>query len=185
MVGRRKNHHVTMLPRGTWLTWRSRARRARQGGCVLPAQEPLLRPGLLQPLAHAFPGQHSSVSGVCCEPTRTFLRSVPVCTLYGRSAMKISAPAFAAAFCMLPVAAPSAEREVSTPAEISAAAKVAEPGDTLVMADGVWRDADILFEGTGEEGRPITLRARTPGKVVWTPRDRNRRCPSTCASRCS
>ena len=40
-----------------------------------------------------------------------------------------------------------------------------EPGDKLVLANGVWRDFEILFEGQGSEGAPITLTAETPGQV--------------------
>ncbi|MEM9495010.1 MAG: polysaccharide lyase 6 family protein [Pseudomonadota bacterium] len=41
-----------------------------------------------------------------------------------------------------------------------------KPGDTLVLADGVWRDFEIVFEGIGEEDAPISLTAQTPGKVI-------------------
>jgi poly(beta-D-mannuronate) lyase len=58
------------------------------------------------------------------------------------------------------------QRTVATPAELAAVMKSAKPGDTLVLADGVWNDADLLFEGDGADGKPITLRAQTPGKVV-------------------
>ncbi len=55
---------------------------------------------------------------------------------------------------------------VRTPAEIRAAAAKAKPGDTLVMANGEWRDVVVTFEGNGTEDKPIILRAETPGKVV-------------------
>lgn len=60
----------------------------------------------------------------------------------------------------------AAEHLVRTPAEYAVAAKRLEPGDTVVLADGVWKDFQILFAGTGEPGRPISLMAQTPGKVV-------------------
>lgn len=41
-----------------------------------------------------------------------------------------------------------------------------EPGDKLILANGVWQDFEILFEGRGEEGAPISLTAETPGKVI-------------------
>lgn len=44
------------------------------------------------------------------------------------------------------------------------------PGDEVVLANGEWRDFQILFEGRGEPGRPITLRGETPGGVVLTGR---------------
>lgn len=43
-----------------------------------------------------------------------------------------------------------------------------KPGDTVVLSDGTWRDADLVFRGEGTAGAPITLRAETPGKVVLT-----------------
>ena len=42
------------------------------------------------------------------------------------------------------------------------------PGDTIILKDGVWNDFEIVFEGYGEEGHPISLRAQTPGKVYIT-----------------
>jgi poly(beta-D-mannuronate) lyase len=60
----------------------------------------------------------------------------------------------------------AAEVTAADPASLAQAIKQARPGDTIVMADGPWRDARIVFEAQGEPGRPITLRAATPGKVV-------------------
>lgn len=59
-----------------------------------------------------------------------------------------------------------AEFPVSSPAEILRASANAKPGDTLVMKDGPWEDAAIVFDARGTPGKPITLRAGTPGKVV-------------------
>lgn len=50
--------------------------------------------------------------------------------------------------------------------DISTAMQTAQPGDTLVMADGVWNNQRIEFAGDGQSGAPITLRAQTPGGVV-------------------
>lgn len=44
----------------------------------------------------------------------------------------------------------------------------AEPGDTIVLADGEWDDFEILFTGDGVAGQPITLRAETKGEVILT-----------------
>ena len=41
-----------------------------------------------------------------------------------------------------------------------------QPGDVLVLADGRWKDAEILFRANGTAEAPITLRAQTPGKVI-------------------
>ncbi|MGC3966541.1 MAG: polysaccharide lyase 6 family protein [Pirellulales bacterium] len=52
--------------------------------------------------------------------------------------------------------------------EFDAAVKTAEPGDAIVLADGEWRDADLVFHAKGGSTAPITLRGQTPGKVVLT-----------------
>lgn len=59
---------------------------------------------------------------------------------------------------------------VRTPAEFASALPRLQPGDTLTLADGEWRDFQVVFTGQGAEGRPITLTAQTPGKVVLTGR---------------
>ena len=41
-----------------------------------------------------------------------------------------------------------------------------EPGDTIMLANGEWRDFEILFTGFGTPGRPITLTAETKGEVI-------------------
>jgi poly(beta-D-mannuronate) lyase len=43
---------------------------------------------------------------------------------------------------------------------------IAQPGDTLVMKNGIWHNQNILFEGNGAEGDSILLRAETPGYVI-------------------
>jgi poly(beta-D-mannuronate) lyase len=50
--------------------------------------------------------------------------------------------------------------------EYGDALKRLEPGDTLVLADGVWRDFEIVFQGKGKDNAPISLTAETPGKVI-------------------
>lgn len=46
------------------------------------------------------------------------------------------------------------------------AVKRLQPGDKVVLANGVWRDFEIVFKGVGEEGNPIVLTAETPGEVI-------------------
>ena len=58
------------------------------------------------------------------------------------------------------------EAQVSSAGDIAKAMKSAQPGDTLIIKDGEWKDQTVTFEGKGAEGKPITLRAQTPGKVV-------------------
>jgi poly(beta-D-mannuronate) lyase len=59
---------------------------------------------------------------------------------------------------------------VRTPAEFSSALARLQPGDTLTLADGEWRDFQAVFTGVGAADRPITLTAQTPGKVILTGR---------------
>jgi len=61
-----------------------------------------------------------------------------------------------------------------TPTEVEAAAKQARSGDILVLGDGEWTDADLVFEAHGAEGRPVVVRAQTPGKVILTGNSRLR-----------
>lgn len=55
---------------------------------------------------------------------------------------------------------------VSNASEISDAMNAAQPGDVLIMTDGVWSDQQIDFAGTGTASAPITLRAETLGEVT-------------------
>lgn len=66
------------------------------------------------------------------------------------------------------------ETRCATVAELRAAFRTARPGDVILMHEGTWRDADIVFEAAGEPGRPVTLRAATPGQVMITGRSRLR-----------
>src|SRR4051794_34303475 len=54
--------------------------------------------------------------------------------------------------------------------EIARVAPQLKPGDSLVLKDGDWTDQVIDFAAKGEQDKPITVRAQTPGKVVFTGR---------------
>jgi len=41
-------------------------------------------------------------------------------------------------------------------------------GDVIVLANGEWRDFDLVVTGKGREGAPITITGEEPGKVVLT-----------------
>ena len=60
------------------------------------------------------------------------------------------------------------ERVASTPQELEDAIASSEPGDAIVMANGIWTDVVIEFHNEGAEGDTITLRAETPGQVILT-----------------
>lgn len=57
---------------------------------------------------------------------------------------------------------------VGDQAQFQRAVKAAQPGDSIILADGEWRDFQIVFTGTGTADKPITLTAQTKGKVVLT-----------------
>ncbi len=46
--------------------------------------------------------------------------------------------------------------------------KQINPGDTIVLANGEWRDFEIVFTGKGTKEQPITLTAEEKGKVFIT-----------------
>ncbi len=54
---------------------------------------------------------------------------------------------------------------VKTNIELTDAIEAAEPGDEIVLANGVWKDVEINFIANGTEENPIILRAETEGKV--------------------
>ena len=57
---------------------------------------------------------------------------------------------------------------VQDQAEYRDAVKSARPGDTIVLANGEWKDFEIVFNGEGEAGQPITLTVQEKGKVIIT-----------------
>jgi len=67
---------------------------------------------------------------------------------------------------LAPVPALAADHLVRDPAAYAAAVKRAAPGDRILLADGEWRDFQIVFTGQGTQAKPITLAAQTPGKVI-------------------
>jgi poly(beta-D-mannuronate) lyase len=69
---------------------------------------------------------------------------------------------------LLPWAAAAADRPVADAAALEQALKDAKPGDILLLAEGEWRDVVIRCLAEGTEQAPITLRAATPGKTVFT-----------------
>jgi len=60
----------------------------------------------------------------------------------------------------------SAEYKVKDQAEYSDALSSIEAGDSVILANGVWENFEILFEGKGTEKEPITLTVEEKGKVI-------------------
>lgn len=44
--------------------------------------------------------------------------------------------------------------------------KTAKPGDTIVVANGTYKDIEISFIGKGDSAKPIVIKAQTPGSVI-------------------
>jgi len=65
-------------------------------------------------------------------------------------------------------AAPATEHLVASAADIADAVTRVQPGDTLVMRDGVWADQPVVFRARGMTDKPITLRSATAGRVILT-----------------
>jgi poly(beta-D-mannuronate) lyase len=55
--------------------------------------------------------------------------------------------------------------KVTTLTELRNAIKNSTPGDNIILANGIWKDAEIKFYGKGTKENPIVLRAETAGKV--------------------
>ena len=73
------------------------------------------------------------------------------------------------AICMLMSCQPKASDNgilVSNAKELQDAISKAQPGTSIVMANGQWEDVEIRLMAKGTEDQPITLRAETPGKVI-------------------
>ena len=86
-----------------------------------------------------------------------------------RRRIVVVAAAIAAAIIGVPRGSvQAAEVLVSSQEEFESAVEGARPGDTIVLADGEWRDFEVLFTGAGTAKKPITLTAETKGEVILT-----------------
>ena len=73
------------------------------------------------------------------------------------------------AFSIPPVVerTPSGDALVSDAAAFKAALKTAEPGDVITWKNGTYENVALKMNVSGTEAAPITLRAETPGGVVF------------------
>ncbi|MFA7229105.1 MAG: polysaccharide lyase 6 family protein [Melioribacteraceae bacterium] len=62
----------------------------------------------------------------------------------------------------------ASEYRVKSVNELKSALKTVQPGDRIIMINGEWRDAKILFEASGTKEKPIILKAETAGEVILT-----------------
>ncbi len=75
----------------------------------------------------------------------------------------------ALSLCALLIAAAPATAQkstVRTVAEFNAAVKNAQPGAHIVLANGVWKDAELVVAAKGTSEQPVTLSAETNGGVT-------------------
>jgi poly(beta-D-mannuronate) lyase len=61
---------------------------------------------------------------------------------------------------------PQKEFLVSNISEFNERVKSVNPGDAIVLANGTWNDAELVFTGKGTEEQPIILKAQERGKVI-------------------
>lgn len=62
----------------------------------------------------------------------------------------------------------SAEYLVKNQSEYFVAAKKVVAGDVIILANGEWRDFEIVLSAKGTRKKPITLISENPGKVIIT-----------------
>jgi len=56
--------------------------------------------------------------------------------------------------------------KVTNMTELNYRIKTAVPCDAIIMANGIWKDVEIVFKAKGTENKPICLAAETAGKVL-------------------
>lgn len=57
---------------------------------------------------------------------------------------------------------------IGSPEELKTKLALASPGDTIVLANGEWKDAELVIKGQGTAEAPIVVRAETLGGVQLT-----------------
>ena len=55
---------------------------------------------------------------------------------------------------------------VSSVEEFNSAVEKLQPGDRVILANGVWRDVELKFKAKGLPNKSIELKAEVPGKVI-------------------
>jgi len=59
---------------------------------------------------------------------------------------------------------------VKTLEQFNKAVESLQPGDDIVLANGTWKDVELVFKAKGSPTKLIVLKAQTPGKVIITGR---------------
>ncbi len=73
-----------------------------------------------------------------------------------------------AAISLFAIPAQAEDYHVANQEEYSNALNQIDAGDAIILADGEWRDFEMVVAGHGTADRPITIRSQTPGGVTLT-----------------
>lgn len=84
--------------------------------------------------------------------------------------MKNITPLFVLLFILFSCSKEKKEQQqhsvVKTIQDFQEAVKTAQPGDSILLAKGIWKDAELLFEAKGTPEKPITLTVEEKGKTT-------------------
>lgn len=69
---------------------------------------------------------------------------------------------------LLAIPALARDIPVADATAFAAAGQTVRAGDTLVLKDGTWADVHLKIHAEGTAAKPVTIKAQTPGKVVFT-----------------
>jgi len=69
---------------------------------------------------------------------------------------------------VLAIPAMAKDIPIADAAAFAAAAQTVKAGDTLILNDGTWADAHLKIHAEGTAAKPVTIKAQTPGKVIFT-----------------
>ena len=61
----------------------------------------------------------------------------------------------------------AAEYRVTNTVQLASVGEGLRPGDAVILAKGDWMNQSLVLNARGTAGKPITLRAETPGKVLF------------------
>ncbi|MEP2023633.1 polysaccharide lyase 6 family protein, partial [Reichenbachiella sp.] len=62
----------------------------------------------------------------------------------------------------------SNHQKVESADQLKTALAVANPGDTILLSNGEWKDSELVIKAQGSQDAPIVVMAETPGKVKLT-----------------
>jgi poly(beta-D-mannuronate) lyase len=84
------------------------------------------------------------------------------------SVQNLAWTALSVAFLTSPLCGLATTHTARSSIEVTALCGSVQPGDTIVLEDGIYTDQQFVLTGQGTAEKPITLRAETPGKAVLT-----------------